>query len=162
MEAAAKPAEKKQILEKAVPGFKKLIDSTAWGYVNDKGYYILGSMLLEEKLYAEARECYAQSAKKAGNELFVVMSLLQSAHAAECAGDDAGAFTIYTQLEKKYPKTVLRADVLYDLGRAYQKKKDNVKAKEYFEQLITLYPNTLAAYKAKKRLFLVGYDASVR
>ncbi len=46
--------------------------------------------------------------------------------------------------------------VLYNTGRLYSLKNDQIKAREYFNKVITRYPESAYAERSKERLLLLS------
>jgi tetratricopeptide (TPR) repeat protein len=147
--------QKEKALEKTAAKLIDIVDSSVWGYIHDKGYYIIAGLYYNEKQYDEAKKYYLQFAEDASS-VFAQMALSKAALCYEQQGDFNKAMEIYRQLEEEYAESPFLDQILYDLGRMYQKKGDIVKAKEYFNKVITADTGSVNARSAQKRLFVLA------
>lgn len=143
-------------LKKTAAEMNGLIDSSYWGYVNKNGYYVLASLYMNEKMYAEAGEYYLRFVKKSPSSFFAPMALQQAAIASEERDNIDEALRLYQRMDKEYAESALADQIQYDLGRMYQKKGDVFKSREHFNRVVFTYPQSLFARKAKERLFMLG------
>jgi tetratricopeptide (TPR) repeat protein len=147
-------------LKETVKDLNQLIDSSYWGFVNENGYYVIGNLLYEEKMYRDAKKYSLRFVDKSPSSFFAPLALQQAARSAEMLGDLDEAFNLYKRLESEYGDSEIADHIYYDLGRIYGKRGDKFKAREYYNKLIISYPKSMLAERARKNLFLLGYIAS--
>ncbi|MGL4369575.1 MAG: tetratricopeptide repeat protein [Spirochaetota bacterium] len=140
----------------AVGKLVKLTDGSYFGYVHKNGYYVAAGMYFERKMYDDAKKYYLLFEDKNSSSVFSPIALSQAGICAESAAHFDEAFDIYKKIEKSYKDTAFNDRLMYDLGRMCAKKGDKVTAKEYFNKVITQYPNSWFAPQARIRLFLLG------
>ncbi|MGE5382816.1 MAG: tetratricopeptide repeat protein, partial [Omnitrophica WOR_2 bacterium] len=67
-------------------------------------------------------------------------------------GNFTAAETLYKEIIEKYPDDILADDALYDLALLYQNQlKDNQKAMDCYQKLMTGYPGSLYVVDARKQ-----------
>jgi tetratricopeptide (TPR) repeat protein len=141
-----------------IEDLKKLIDSSYWGFVNNNGYYIMANLYFSEKMYKDAKEYYIKFVDKKPTSFFAPLALQKAATACEYLNDYEGSFKIYQRLEMDYKDSFIADQTIYNLGRLYQKKGDIFKAREYYNKVLSTYPQSLCSQWSKRGLFLLGLD----
>ncbi|MFW5770321.1 MAG: tetratricopeptide repeat protein [Spirochaetota bacterium] len=149
------PADRQKNLEKTVEKLNEIIDSSYWGYVNENGYYIIGTLYYNENMYKEARKYFLRFADNSSS-FFTPLAYQQAAISSEHLGDFKKALDLYSILEKDYDDSYLMDQVYYNLGRMYQKEKNIFKAKEYYKKVMSEFPQSFFAKSSKNRLLLLG------
>jgi tetratricopeptide (TPR) repeat protein len=134
----------------------KITDKSWFGYVHKNGYYIAAGMYFEHKMYDDAKIYYLKFADKSSSPVLVPLALFQAAICAENGEKYDEALSIYKKIEKSYKDTGFNDRMMYDMGRMYQKKGDRITAKEYFNKVISQYPNSWFAVQSKVRVFILG------
>ncbi len=147
-------------LKETVKELNRLIDSSYWGFVNKNGYYVIGNLFYEEKMYEDAKKYSLRFVDKSPSSFFAPLALQQAARSSEMIGDLDGAFNLYKRLESEYGDSEIVDHIYYDLGRIYGKRGDKFKAREYYNKLIISYPKSMLAERARKNLYLLGYIAN--
>jgi TolA-binding protein len=150
--------EKEKLFQKTIDDLNALVDSSYTGYVNNYGYYVIAGLYLSSNKYSEGKTYLLKFVDKSPSNFFAPLALHRAGIACEKLNDINGAFTIFQRLEKDYKDSVLSDEMNYDLGRMYQTKGDILKAREYYNKVITESPVSAFAEKAKKRILLLGYN----
>lgn len=70
------------------------------------------------------------------------LDLMNKARAAEEAGSERSAMSLYTKVSKKYPNSVFASEALYRLGAIRQKRRQYFKAFDLYQQMLSRYPNS--------------------
>lgn len=146
-------------LQSAVDSLNQIINSSYWGYVNENGYYIIAGLYLNHKKYQEAKNYLLKYVDHSPSSFFAPLALQRAAVACEQMNDINGAFQIYQQLEREYESSLIADEIYYDLGRMFQHKGESLKAKEYYNKLLSSYPSSMFVSKAKKRLLLLSNNS---
>lgn len=134
----------------------RLAEKSRFGYVHKNGYYIVAGMYFERKMYDEAKSFYLKFVDRSSSSIFAPLALFQAGVCAENTDKYDEALSLYRRIEKSYKDSGFNDRAFYDIGRMSQKKGDRVTAKEYFEKVITQFPNSSYATQAKMRIFLLG------
>jgi tetratricopeptide (TPR) repeat protein len=151
-------SEKDSILENTVNGLNKIINKSLWGYVNENGNYIVAGVLLSAEKYTEGKDYLLKYVEKSPSSFFAPLALHKAAIIYEKLDDTENAYKLYSRLEKEYKDSVIIDEVYYNLGRLFQIKGDFLKAKEYYNKIISEFPMSMFSAKAKNRLFLLTYN----
>lgn len=147
---------KKININKIINDLKGLADSTYFGFVHEMSFYVIGNIYFSEKQYKNAIEYLLKYVDIAPSSMFSAIALQKAAIAAEEINDLTAALKIYKQLEKDYSGSIIAEQIYFNLGRIYSKKNDILSSKRSYRRVISSFPNSLFAEKAKKRLFLIG------
>ncbi len=148
-------------IQKTINDLNALIDSSLWGYVNENGYYVVAGLYLSINNQKEGKKYLLKFVDKSPSSFFAPLALHRAGIASEELGDINDAFRIYQRLEKEYQNSIIADEIFYDLGRINQVKGNLLKAKEYYNKVISEYPISVFASKAKKRLLLLGYHKTI-
>ncbi len=105
----------------------------------------------------EAKEYLLKYIEASPSSFFAPFALHRAAIIDEQIGKQDEAFKIYQRLERDYEGAVITDEVYYDLGRVYQTKGEYLKAREYYNKVVSSFPRSIFANKAKNRLLLLGY-----
>ncbi len=150
--------EKNRNLKRTIDELNSLIKSSLWGYVKENGYYLIAGLFLSENKYNEGREYLLKFVDESPSSFFAPLALHRAGVICEKLNDINGTFRILGRLEKEYKECIIADEIYYDIGRMNHKKGDFLKAKEYYNRVIKDYPMSIFNSKAKKRLFLLGYN----
>ncbi|TAL38710.1 MAG: tetratricopeptide repeat protein [Spirochaetes bacterium] len=148
--------ERGAALDKAAQELAAIVDSSYWGYVHEFGYYIIGNLFFAESRYKESKDYFLRFTDKNPGSFFAPMGLQQAARSCEYLGDVKGAKQIYVVIEKEYGKSAISDQISYDLGRLSEQEGDHFKAREYFNKVVSEFPRSPFAQKAKERIMLLG------
>ncbi|MDY6932649.1 MAG: tetratricopeptide repeat protein [Spirochaetota bacterium] len=146
-----------QRFQETIDKLKKLIDSSYWGYVNENGYYVIADLYESQKMFRDAKEYFLKFVEESPSSFFAPFALRKAGNVCEHLGELEEAFQIYQRLEREYSNSMIADGIYFDMGRIYQKKGNTIKAREYYNRLISQYPFSLFTNKAKNRLFLLEY-----
>jgi tetratricopeptide (TPR) repeat protein len=149
-------AERAKTLEQTVKDLDALTSDSWWGYVHRNGHYIIGGLYYNERNYAGARKHFLIFADGNRRSFFAPLALQQAARSAEYVSDYKEALKIYVRLEKDYSESAVADQVFYDLGRVYEHEGDIFKARENLNKVITSFPRSPFAQKAREKLMLLG------
>jgi len=116
---------------------------------------MLGNIYFDEGQFKKAKENLISFADKSSSELYVQLAIVKAGIAAEQDGDVDEALGIYKRFEKDFPESIISEQAFFNMGAIYEKKKDSSSAREYYNKVISLYPQSLFARRAKKRLMLM-------
>ncbi len=145
-----------EITKKTLEDLKTLSGSVKFGFVDDIVNYHIGNLYYSEKNYKEAHKFLVKFSDTTGSELLASVALNKAAVALEEGGDLKGALSIYKKIEADYSDSVIADQAFYNMGRLYSMQKRKEDAVIYFNRVISLFPRSAFAEKARKRLFLVG------
>ncbi|MBN2039485.1 MAG: tetratricopeptide repeat protein [Spirochaetes bacterium] len=152
--------EKVRDLNRTLDELNKIIESSMWGYVNENGYYIVAGLYFNADKHNEGKEYLLKFVENSPSSFFAPLALHRAGIVSEKLNDIDGALKIYKKLETEYNDSVIADEIYYDLGRIYHLQGDVFKAKEYFNKVISDFPVSMFAVKAKKRLLLLGFNNS--
>ncbi len=133
---------------------KTLKMTSRFGFVHDMCGYMTGNLYYSQGRFAEARAALVEFASDSSSKIYVPLALNKAACAAEEAGDIDGALELFRKLEEKYGSGFLADQIFYNMGRAYSIKGDSMMSKKYYNMVLSGYPKSPFAEKAKKRLYL--------
>jgi tetratricopeptide (TPR) repeat protein len=149
-------AERTAALEKTATAIIAASDASYWGYVRRNGHYVAAGLYFDARMYDRALESYLKFAERSPRSFFAPLGLQQAARSYEALGRNKDAIAVYQRLEKDYADSAVADQVLYDAGRLYQMEGDLFKSRESFNRLMTLFPKSPFARKARERLMLLG------
>jgi len=134
-----------------------LVKDAKTGYAKDMGTFLLASILFDEKKYQESLEFYLRFADgSSSDKLFIPLAVNKAAVCLEEMGKYDQAITLISKYSENKDFLVIMDQMMYNTGRLYALKGDNAKAREFFNQVRTDYPQSPFAEKAKERLFLLS------
>ncbi|MCU0844024.1 MAG: tetratricopeptide repeat protein [Spirochaetes bacterium] len=149
-------AERTAALEKTASEIIAASDSSYWGYVRRNGYYVAAGLYYDARMYEKALASYLAFADRSPRSFFAPLGLQQAARSYEATGRNREAIAVYERLVKDYADSAVADQILYDAGRLYQMEGDLFKSRESFNRLMTLFPKSPFARKARERLMLLG------
>jgi tetratricopeptide (TPR) repeat protein len=133
---------------------KSLRASSRFGFIHDMCGYMSGNLYFSQGRFVEAKTALLEFASDSSSKTYAQLALIKAACAAEEAGDIDGALDLYRRLEEKYGNGVLADQIFYNMGRVYSMKGDAMMSKKYYNMVLSGYPKSAFAEKAKKRLYL--------
>lgn len=145
-----------EIVKKTLEDLRTLSNSAKFGFVNKIVNYHIGNLYYSEKNYKEAHSYLVKFADVTSSEMLASVALNKAAVALEESGDLEGALMIYKKIEDNYSDSVIADQAFYNMGRLHYIKKRKEDAVIYFNRVISLFPRSSYAEKARKRLFLIG------
>lgn len=145
------------VKDKTISSLREIIKNTRFGYVNEMSHYMLGNLLYDDEKFAEAYDMFSVFVKKSSSDdLFIPVAVNKMAVCLEEQGKIDEALSLLLKYEEESKNAVVGDQLIYNTGRLYSVKGDRIKAKEYFSQVISTYPDSVFSERAKERLFLLG------
>jgi len=146
-------AVKKQTIE----DLNLIIDNTSFGFAPKAANYILGNIYFEDRKFEESHKHFQAYVRKTSTkDALHPLALNKSAIALEELGRIDEALSVLTKYEEKVKESVVMDQVLYNIGRLYAISGDRLKARDYYNRLMLIYPDSAFADRAKERLFLLS------
>jgi tetratricopeptide (TPR) repeat protein len=139
-----------------VKELRDFIASTYFGFAHTMGYYVLGNILYGQKEYREAHKNLVRYADKDPKTNLAPLALLKAAISLEEANDLKGALEIYKRLEDRYADSIIADQIFFNAARVHAKNKDLVNSRNYYNRVITTFPESAYSQQSKKRLFMMG------
>ena len=134
-----------------------LVKDARTGHAQDMGRFFLASIYFDEKKYQESLEQYLEFAGDSSSDtLFVPLAVNKASICLEEMGKYDQAIALIAKYSENKDFMVVMDQMIYNTGRLYALKGDNAKAREFFNQVRTDYPQSPYAEKAKERLFLLS------
>ncbi len=154
--AAIKGPAEQDKMNAVIADLKKFINKTYFGFSHNAAYYVLGNIYYDRRSWAEAKQNLLQFADKEKKSVLAPIALLKAALALEEANDLKGAIELYKRLEEKYADSAVADQIYYNYARACALNRDLAGSRQYYNKVISAYPESSYAQLAKKRLFLLG------
>jgi tetratricopeptide (TPR) repeat protein len=153
-----KSAEKgdSQDMEGVINDLEELARTSRLGFYHDLTYYLMGNIYFDRQNFPKAKEHLLAFAKKSSSSLFVELALVKAAVAVEATGDVDAALNIYNDFVSKHGNSIIAEQVYFNMGLLFEKKKDFVQARDYYNRIISTYPQSPFSQRARKALFLMG------
>ena len=139
-----------------VSDLKQFIDSTYFGFSHNAAYYVLGNIYYDRRNWPEAKRNLVIFADKEKKNVLAPLALLKAALSQEEANNLKGAIELYRQLEDRYADSIIADQLFYNYARACALNGDMVNARNYYNKVISAFPESGYAQQAKKRLFMLG------
>lgn len=149
------PAEQDR-MNAVIADLKKFIDTTYFGFSHNAAHYVLGNIYYDRRNWAESKRYLLRFADKEKKNVLAPIALLKAALALEEANDLKGAIELYKRLEEKYADSAIADQIYYNYARACALNRDPDGSRQYYNKVISAYPESAYAQMAKKRLFLLG------
>ncbi len=145
-----------KLADKVIDDLRKLHDSSSVGFANRMSLYAIGNLYYDKKNYKEAKKYLLEFSGLASSDMFAAIALQKAALSAEALKDIDGAIKIYRDLEKGFSGSVIEDQFVYNMARTYRIKGNQVFSKRYYLMLISNFPQSAYAQRAKKELLLSG------
>ncbi|HOO73069.1 MAG TPA: tetratricopeptide repeat protein [Spirochaetota bacterium] len=146
----------KEAIRDIVKELDDLAATSRIGFHHNTTYYLMGNIYFDDGQYKKAKKNLLTFVDKSSSGLFVQLAYVKAAVAAEEIGELDEALKIYTDFTQDNSESILTEQVLYNMGALYYKKKDVAGARDYYNRLISGYPQSSFARMAKKSLLLLG------
>ncbi len=147
----------KEIKDKAIIDLQGLISTTKFGFVHQMSHYFLGNILFSEKRYDEAYKMFEAFIKKSSDKaVYIPIAVNKAAVCLEEQGKIDEAITFLNKYEEENSDSIAMDQIFYNSARLYSLKNNQIKAREYFNNVITRYPESVYAERSKERLFLLS------
>ncbi len=145
------------VIDKTINDLREIARSTKFGYANKMSYYMLGNLLFEDGKYGEAFDMFNVFMKKSSSkDLFIPIAVNKASVCLEEQGKIDEAIALLLKFESDNSDSIVQDQVLYNLGRLYSVKGDRLKAREYYNKVLSGFPESAFADRARERLFIMG------
>jgi len=141
---------------KAIAKYKKLADSSFFGFTKSICYYEIGKIYFDQKKYKESAQYYEKFISKTSDDKLKLLAMSKVAVAKEEMGKIDEALQMYNKISSKYENSFLDVQVMFSKARLYLKKKDYSKARSFFNKVVSSSPQSPYSKRAKKHLFMLG------
>jgi tetratricopeptide (TPR) repeat protein len=138
-----------------IADLKTYIDSTYFGFSHNAAYYVLGNIYYDRRKWSESKQYLVAFADKEKKSVLAPIALLKAALSMEEANDLKGAIELYKQLEDRYSDSVMADQLFYNYARVCALSGDMVNARNYYNKVISSFPESGYSPQAKKRLFML-------
>lgn len=146
-----------EVKNKTISELQNLIASSRFGFVHEMSHYILGNIYYSDKKYSDAYNMFEAFIKKSSDkEVFVPIAVNKAAICLEEQGKIDEAIAFLNKYEADNSDSIALDQVYYNTARLYSLKNNQIKAKEYFNNVITRHPDSIYAERSKERLFLLS------
>lgn len=145
------------VKKQTIDDLNLIIENTSFGFAPKGANYILGNIYFEDKNFEESYKHFQAYVKKTSvKDALHPLALNKSAIALEELGRIDEALSVLIKYEEKVKDSVVMDQVLYNIGRLYALSGDRLKAGDYYNRLMLVYPDSSFAERAKERLFLLS------
>ncbi len=140
----------------AIEGLKKIVAESGFGIAVELSCYELGNIYFDKGKYDESISYLDRFIKQANNDnILKSIAVNKVAVSYEESGKIDEALTFLNKYDSSSSKGIVSDQILYNIGRLYQKKGNKVQAKSAFERLISSFPGSIFTVRAKERVFLI-------
>jgi tetratricopeptide (TPR) repeat protein len=145
------------VKKQTIDDLNLIIEDTSFGFAPKGANYILGNIYFEDKKFEESYKHFQAYVKKTSlKDVLHPLALNKSAIALEELGRVDEALSVLVKYEEKAKDSIVMDQVLYNIGRLYALSGDRLKARDYFNRLMLVYPDSSYSDRAKERLFLLS------
>lgn len=147
----------KELTSKTIVELQGLISETKFGFVHQMSHYFLANIFFTEKRYSESYDMFKAFIKKSSdNEVFIPIAVNKASICLEEQGKIDDAIALLTKFESDNSGSIVQDQIYYNLARLYALKNNQIKAREYFNNVITKYPESVYAERSRERIFLLS------
>lgn len=147
----------REVKDKTITELQKIISDSKFGFVNEMSCYFLGNILFTDNKYKDAYDMFDKFIKKSSDdEVFVPIAINKAAVCLEEQGKLDEAIAFLSKYENDYADSIVADQISYNLGRLYYMKNDQIKAREYFNSVISKFSDSIYAERSKERLLLLS------
>lgn len=145
------------VKDQTIKDLNELIKNTWIGHAHEMSLYLLGNLLYEDEKYGEAFEMFNSFIKKSSSEeIFIPIAVNKASICLEEQGKIDEAIQLLQKFVENNKDSIVMDQVLYNIGRFFSIKDDKIKAREYYNNVISSYPDSVFSDRARERLFLLG------
>ena len=145
------------VKNKTISDLQNLISDTKFGFVHEMSHYFLGNILFTEKKYDEAFKMFEKFIKKSSDkDVFIPIAVNKAAICLEEQGKIDDAISLLNKYESDNTDSLALDQIYYNTARLYSLKNDQIKSREYFNKVITKYPESVYAERSRERLLLLS------
>jgi len=146
-----------EVKNKTIVELQNLISETKFGFVHEMSHYFLGNILFAEKKYSDAYNMFDAFIKKSSDkEVFIPIAVNKAAICLEEQGKIDDAISFLNKYEQDNSDSIVLDQIYYNSARLYSLKNNQIKAKEYFNNVISKYPESMYAERSRERLLLLS------
>jgi len=146
-----------EVKDKTIAELQNMISGTRFGFVHEMSHYFLGNILFSEKKYSEAYNMFEAFIKKSSDkDVFIPIAVNKAAICLEELGKLDEAITFLSKYEADNSDSIAMDQIYYNTARLYSLKNNQIKAREYFNNVITRYPESVYAERSRERLLLLS------
>jgi len=147
----------KELKDKTIVELQGLIRESKFGFVHQMSHYFLGNILFSEKKYNEAYNMFDAFIKKSSDKVvFIPIAVNKAAICLEEQGKLDEALGVLNKYEADNSKSIVMDQIYYNTARLYSLKNNQIKAREYFNNVISKFPESVYAGRSKERLLLLS------
>jgi len=146
-----------ELKEKTIRELQQIIASSRFGFVNEMSHYFLGNIFFTEKKYNDAYNMFDAFIKKSSDkEVFIPIAVNKAGICLEELGKIDEAIAFLNKYEADNADSIALDQIYYNTARLYSLKNNQIKAREYFNNVITRYPDSIYTERSKERLLLLS------
>lgn len=141
--------------EQALPVTDDILKNFSYSRYIPDTLFIRGEILYQLQKFSEAEEIYKRFLKKYPKKKFAPFVLASLGNVLEEEGKYDEALATFQKFLNEYGDHFLAGDIFYSEARIYELLKQSQKAKEVYEKIILLFPDSYWKNLAEKRLTLL-------
>jgi len=146
-----------EVRNKTISGLENLISETRFGFIHAMSHYFIGNIFFTEKKYKEAYDMFEFFIKKSSDDkVFIPIAVNKASICLEEQGKIDEAIAFLVKFESDYSDSIVSDQIHYNLGRLFSLKNNQIKAREYFNNVVAKYPDSIYAERSKERLLLLS------
>jgi len=145
-----------EVKDKTITELQNIISDTKFGFVHEMSHYFLGNIFFSEKKFSEAFNLYEAYIKKSSDDVFRPIAVNKAAICLEEQAKIDEAITLLNKFEADSSDSIAMDQIYYNTARLYSLKNNQIKAREYYNNVITRYPESAYAERSKERLLLLS------
>jgi len=152
--SAEKNLEKQK---ETVVKIENLSSDALFGFVSRMGFYYTGLYYHETGDMDKAVSNLNRFISKSKKDIFWELASMRVAVIYEDQGKADMALEAYKKLEADHKEGAVLDQLYFYMGNLYTSLKDPINARNYYNKVITEFPQSAFSARAKKRLFMLGF-----
>jgi len=146
-----------ELKDKTIVELQSLISDTKFGFVHEMSHYFIGNIFFTDKKYNEAYKMFDAFIKKSSDkQVFIPIAVNKAAICLEEQGKVDEAIALLSKFESDNSSSIVMDQIYYNLARLYTLKNNQIKAREYFNSIISKYPESSYIERSRERLLLLS------
>jgi tetratricopeptide (TPR) repeat protein len=146
-----------EVKDKTIIELKNLISGSKFGFVHEMSHYFLGNIFFSEKKYDEAYKMFETFIKKSSDDMvFIPIAVNKAAICLEEQGKIDEALVLLNKYEAGNSDNIAMDQIYYNTARLYSLKNNQIKAREYFNNVISKHSDSVYAERSRERLLLLS------